>query len=246
MAFVHFLCGKSLWPEDNVLAEQLLKGHIVGKRVLVVPAYATSAFFLKQIGAAGVVGADIDPVSVAWLQQIANYYHHQQLGATWLGMADIDNMDFSAIARLRGRYPGVEADSLVIEQLIEAVRGKVPPSPIEGVAILQAAIGPVPAGLVGVKRVIEKNGMRDSFNFIYVPHLFGEENGIIDLGTAVAALEELWLLGKAGAAVMIAPETEVVRQALNSPSIKGRFSAAEETHYYPGGVAPEVVLWVKK
>ena len=189
------------------IAQRVLKQHIVGKKVLVVPSFASSVFSFKELGAREVVGADICQRTLSWLRAIANYFHHNLIGRLYQdGAQEMIEAGYEArlvlleqkAAELGERVANREA--IVSKLLRQAVARKAPEQPLEGVRFVEAGIGSARPSLVSLLK--KENG---SFDFVYCPHLLGEENGITSPNELKAAFRDLAAMGRKGALVMIGP-----------------------------------------
>jgi len=203
MELCYFFRLQSLAQGNNQIASQLLRENIVGKRILVIPAYATNSFVFKQLGAAEVVGVELDPITATWVKALRDHFHFERVGDFFVANADLTT--FLNSPPLLAMKKGKSSLEVVVEKLQSAVRSAAAPTPLEGVEFLQACLGPVPQGLSGIERLGSVLKEKKGFDFIYVPFLFGQCHGI-QAGQAIKeALDELWQAANPGARVMITP-----------------------------------------
>ena len=170
--------------ENRDTAEHLLRHHIAGKRALVIPAYATNAFFFAHLGASDVVGADADEAALAWASLIRDYYYTRGIGERYLGLLE---------------HGGAQAAATFEQTLLEIVSSSQDPAPHPRISFAAAKLGdlhgaPLPHILT-----------MQPFDFAYVPFLLGVGAGICGPDSIQLAYQQLANLMKQGGLLMLTP-----------------------------------------
>jgi len=170
--------------ENRETAEHLLKHHIAGKRVLVVPAYATNAFLFAHLGAGEVIGADADEAALAWVSIIRDYYYTQDIGERYLSLVE---------------HGGAKAAATFAQTLLEVVSNGHDPIPNPYIKFVTAKLGDPKSPC------LPHTLTRQLFDFAYVPFLLGVGAGVCGPNSIQLAYQQLASLLKQGGILMLTP-----------------------------------------
>ncbi len=181
---------------------------IKNKDVLVVPGYSMNGFLLAEYGnTKSVTVYDLDPSTIAWLKAIKKYWNYK-------GSNSSDTVGEIFM------YPSLETDNEMLikamyasmRQMIRKALSEDFPTREKGAYEWDKNIAFEVADILDLDSQI---GKRSSFDFVFIPWLFGQSRGIPVTPTDVfAVLEELKKISKNNARVMITPiEPQYIEKA---------------------------------
>ena len=191
----------------NDIAKILLENCIKNKKVLVVPGYSTNPFLFRLLEAKEVVAADADPVSIECQKLIRDYFYHDSIGEILMSQAWYPTIDscfevFKKLQLPKGDGGRKQREEDILSRLRKIIIDSPPLNPLNNIDFICASLGTKHKEVDSISKFFPTGC---EFDFIYVPYLLGIQKGIEDKESIKKAFEELWLLAKNDARIMITP-----------------------------------------
>jgi hypothetical protein len=153
-----------------------IREYFNGKDVLVIPGYANNGFLLaEQGGASSVTVYDKDPVTIAWLKAIKQYYHWPLDNGRSIGEAFVQGANVSKdyfILAIQKAVQGADPERFAWDKSIEFYVGD-------------------------VDRVLKDQNGR-AFDTVFVPYLLGVNRGVENEADITYFVEQLIKIAPAG------------------------------------------------
>jgi hypothetical protein len=247
----------SFYAEAHAAGAALLKSNIVGRNVLVVPAYSSNAFLFRTLGAREVVGIDADGATIGALTTVRDYFFSGGIGPLLMNWSRHPEFHSSTteLPELQTR-PGATRDEVLRTLLQTHVELAADSQPLHGIEFKQAALGSLPNSLV--PRVGNMPDLANRFDFIYVPYLLAIANGVSTPEAIHQAVADLYHAAAPGAKILITPfsnsEAQIQRyfgasDGVQIQDLKGYFPTTHfrlEQEFFCDGAHSFAVLAVVK